>query len=138
VTSSLRADSSVLESSGNTLASSPVSLVPTSLPTDQVILPEVVVTANRLEIPLQDITSSSSVITASDIEQKQAGTVQDAVQGLPGVDITQEGNPGEISSVFIRGMASEFTLVLFDGIPLNDPVGTTSDFEFLDGLSLDG
>jgi vitamin B12 transporter len=103
-----------------------------------VILPEVVVTANRLEIPLQDITSSSSVITASDIEQKQAGTVQDAVQGLPGVDITQEGNPGEISSVFIRGMASEFTLVLFDGIPLNDPVGTTSDFEFLDGLSLDG
>jgi len=35
-------------------------------------------------------------------------------------------------------MASEFTLVLYDGIPLNDPVGANSSYDFLDGLSLDG
>jgi vitamin B12 transporter len=102
------------------------------------LMDEVVITANRLDVPEEDVTSSSTVITAKELEQKQAGTVQDAVQGVSGVDVAQEGNPGEISSVYIRGMASEFTLVLYDGIPLNDPVGTTSSYEFLDGLSLDG
>jgi vitamin B12 transporter len=101
-------------------------------------LPEVVITANRIKVPAQDVTSSSTVITAKDLEQKQSGTVLDAIQGVPGVDIAQTGNPGEYSSVYIRGNNSENTLVLLDGIPLNDPVGAPFDYEYLDGLTLDG
>jgi vitamin B12 transporter len=101
-------------------------------------LSEVVITANRVDVPVQDVTSSSTVITAKDMEQKQTGTVMDAIQGVPGIDIAQAGNPGETSFVYIRGNDSENTLVLLDGIPLNDPVGAPFDYEYLDGLSLDG
>jgi vitamin B12 transporter len=100
-------------------------------------LSEVVITANRVNIPVQDVTSSSTVITAKDLDQKQAGTVLDAIQGVPGVDINQTGQPGETSSVYIRGTNPEHTLVLMDGIPLNDPIGTESSYPYLDGLSLD-
>ncbi|HTC19297.1 MAG TPA: TonB-dependent receptor, partial [bacterium] len=112
---------------------------PASTPSAQTSasLSEVVVTANRVDVPVQDVTSSSTVITAQDMEQKQAGTVKDALQGVPGLDITQNGNPGETSPVYIRGADPELTLILMDGIPLNDPSGSPSDYEYLDGLSLD-
>ena len=100
-------------------------------------LKEVVVTANRVDVPLQDVTSSSTVITLTDLEQKQAGTVLDAIQSVPGVDIAQTGQPGETASVYIRGTNPEHTLVLFDGIPLNDPIGAPGSYDYLDGLSLD-
>ena len=100
-------------------------------------LKEVVVTANRVDVPLQDVTSSSTVITSTDLEQKQAGTVLDAIQSVPGVDIAQTGQPGETASVYIRGTNPEHTLVLFDGIPLNDPIGAPGSYDYLDGLSLD-
>ncbi len=101
-------------------------------------MPEVVVSANRLDVPVQDLTSSSTVITSKELERKQAGTVLDSLQGVPGLDIALNGNPGESSSVYLRGNNAENTLVLFDGIPLNDPVGAPFDYEYLDGLSLDG
>ena len=100
-------------------------------------LKEVVVTANRVDVPLQDVTSSSTVITLTELEQKQAGTVLDAIQSVPGVDIAQTGQPGETASVYIRGTNPEHTLVLFDGIPLNDPIGAPGSYDYLDGLSLD-
>jgi vitamin B12 transporter len=100
-------------------------------------LKEVVVTANRVDVPLQDVTSSSTVITSTNLEQKQAGTVLDAIQSVPGVDIAQTGQPGETASVYIRGTNPEHTLVLFDGIPLNDPIGAPGSYDYLDGLSLD-
>jgi vitamin B12 transporter len=100
-------------------------------------LKEVVVTANRVDVPLQDVTSSSTVITLTDLEQKQVGTVLDAIQSVPGVDIAQTGQPGETASVYIRGTNPEHTLVLFDGIPLNDPIGAPGSYDYLDGLSLD-
>jgi vitamin B12 transporter len=100
-------------------------------------LSEVVVTANRVAVAEQNVTSSSTVITAQDMEQKQTGTVRDALQEVPGLDVTQNGNPGETSFIYIRGANPELTLILMDGIPLNDPSGSPSDYEYLDGLSLE-
>jgi vitamin B12 transporter len=101
-------------------------------------LSEVVVTANRVGVPLQNVTSSSTVITSQDMQQKQEGTALDAIEGVPGVDVAQTGQPGETSYVYIRGNGSENTLVLYDGMPLNDPIGAPFDYEYLDGLTLDG
>ncbi|HTA76543.1 MAG TPA: TonB-dependent receptor plug domain-containing protein, partial [bacterium] len=100
-------------------------------------LSEVVVTANRVGVPVQNVTSSSTVITSQDMQQKQENTALDALEGIPGVDVAQDGNPGETAFVYIRGTNSEQTLVLYDGIPLNDSVGAPNDYEYLDGLSLD-
>jgi vitamin B12 transporter len=101
-------------------------------------LSEVVVTANRVGVPVQNVTSSSTLITSQEMQQKQEGTALDAIQGVPGVDINQTGQPGETAFVYIRGNGSENTLVLYDGMPLNDPIGAPFDYEYLDGLTLDG
>ncbi len=101
-----------------------------------VSMSEVVVTANRLDTPVSQVTDSMTVITDQDIERKQLTSALDALQDVPGVETAQTGNPGEISSIFIRGNDSQHTLVLMDGVPLNDPVGDPFDYEYLDGLDL--
>jgi vitamin B12 transporter len=135
IPSVLWADPPVVEPVGNTLA---IESSANTLPAQSFLaLPEVVITANRLDTPVSQVTDSMTVITAKDIEQKQESTVMDTLQGVPGLDVVQSGQPGQTSSVYIRGTDSENTLVLMDGIPLNDPIGTPSSYDYLDGLSLD-
>src|ERR1700677_4290845 len=116
----------------------PVATTAASAENQTATLSEVVVTANRVGVPVQNVTSSSTVITSQDMEQKQEGTVLDAIEGVPGVDVAQTGPSGETSYVYIRGNSSDNTLVLYDGMPLNDPIGDPFDYEYLDGLTLDG
>lgn len=99
---------------------------------------EVVVTANRVESDPKNITVSETVLNSEELENKQAGTVKDALEQIPGVEVAQNGGPGQTSSVFIRGNDQENTLVLYDGIPLNDPIGAPYGYDYLDGLTLDG
>ena len=100
-------------------------------------LPEVVVTANRLDTPVSQVASSLTVITCKDLEQKQSNTVLEALSDIPGVDLIKSGGPGQISSALIRGGNAEHTLVMMDGIPLNDPLSTTCEYDDLDQLSVD-
>jgi vitamin B12 transporter len=91
---------------------------------------EVVVTATRIETPSKEIASSVTIITASEIEQQQRTSVLEVLRDVPGLNITQAGGPGQQSSVFIRGAASEHTLVLIDGIEANDPISSSRIFDF--------
>ncbi len=118
--------SAVEPSANTTAAQAPISMS------------EVVVTANRLDTPVSQVTDSMTVITAQDIEKKQSSTALDAIQEVPGLEVAQTGNPGEVASIYIRGNNPEDTLVLLDGIPLNDPIGAAFSYDYLDGLSLEG
>jgi len=84
-------------------------------------LEEVVVTANRLETATREVGSSITVITAKEIEQRQQKFLLGLLRGVPSIDVVQSGGPGSATSVFMRGASSEHTLVLLDGIELNDP-----------------
>ena len=62
-------------------------------------------------------------------------TMVGALQGLPGVRIGQPGGPGGRSSVYVRGGEENYTVVLLDGVPLNnstDSRGGGFDFGTLD------
>jgi vitamin B12 transporter len=83
---------------------------------------EIVVTATRLETPARELASSVTVIPAVDLEKSKGIFVLEAVRGACGVSILQNGGPGAAASVFLRGANSEHTLVLVDGIEINDPV----------------
>ncbi|HEY5040095.1 MAG TPA: TonB-dependent receptor [bacterium] len=131
----LRSETLLLEPSGNTLAVEPV--VNPVVSQTSVALPEVVVTTNRLNTPVSEVASSLTVITAKDLEQKQSTTVLDALDNVPGVDLVKSGGAGQISSAFIRGGNAEHTLVMMDGIPLNDPLSTTREYDDLAQLSVD-
>jgi vitamin B12 transporter len=102
----------------------------TAFATDLTTLEPVVVTATKLNTPTREVASSITVITAEEIEEKQQNTVLEALREVPAVDVVQSGGPGQQTSVFIRGANSEHTLVLIDGIEINDPSSPNRAFDF--------
>jgi vitamin B12 transporter len=83
---------------------------------------EVVVSVTRTETTLDKVGGSSvTVITAREIEAKKQTSVEEILKSVPGVDIAQTGGTGAKTSVFMRGAESKNTLVLIDGIMINDP-----------------
>ena len=90
----------------------------------------IVVSGSRVDIPLDQSPASVSVLTADDFEQKQIERVSDALREIPGLSVVQTGVPGQLTSVFMRGLRSEHTQVLLDGIPINQ--GLQGAFNFAD------
>ncbi|CDO37376.1 TonB-dependent receptor domain-containing protein [Novosphingobium sp. KN65.2] len=74
---------------------------------------QIVVTATTREQEVKDAPASISVITREDIERLPYREITDALMEIPGVTVTAgEGNSRDIS---IRGMSSQYTLILVDG-----------------------
>src|SRR5262245_59585934 len=92
--------------------------------------PEVVVSATRIPIPERESPATISVITAQDLKQKQIQRVADALRAVPGLSVVQTGTAGQLTSVFTRGLRSEHTQVLLDGVPINQ--GLQGAFNFAD------
>jgi vitamin B12 transporter len=90
----------------------------------------VIVSATRFDIPLDQSPASASVINSEELEQKQIQRVSDALREVPGLSVVQTGSPGQLTSVFTRGLRSEHTQVLLDGIPINQ--GLQGAFNFAD------
>jgi len=98
-------------------------------------LSEVVVTASRNEQLLGSALPHTSIISRQDIERSQASDLVTLLQREAGLQRTQNGGMGTVSSVFMRGAPSLQTLVLIDGVPQNkqDASGAVS----LEHLMLD-
>lgn len=94
---------------------------------------EIVVTATRIETASREVGSSITVITNQQIEEGQNTTVLEVLRTVPSLDVIRSGGPGGQTSVFIRGAQSEHTLVLIDGVEMNDPItpGRSCDFASL-------
>ncbi len=95
---------------------------------------QIVVSATRLPTPLDQTPASVSVITTEDFENKQIQRVADALREVPGLSVVQSGTAGQLTSVFTRGLRSEHTQVLIDGVPINQ--GLAGLFNFAD-LTID-
>lgn len=87
------------------------------------ILPDVVVTASRYQENQQDALYSTDVITREEIEAIQAQDAAEILQRIPSIQLGRNGGPGQQTSIFMRGTASDHTLVLLDGVPIQS--GTT-------------
>src|SRR6266576_1221472 len=82
---------------------------------------EIVVSATKIETPINEIGSSVTVITDKEIERDQKRTLPDVLRTVPGLNVVQTGGPGGKTSLFTRGTNSNHTKVLIDGIDANDP-----------------
>ncbi|MFN2443801.1 MAG: TonB-dependent receptor plug domain-containing protein [Thermoanaerobaculia bacterium] len=82
---------------------------------------ELIVTASATAETLSSTPASASVITAEAIEDKALRDVADALREVPGLTVIRSGSPGKIVSLFTRGGSSKDTLVLWNGIELNNP-----------------
>jgi vitamin B12 transporter len=99
--------------------------------TNNVALPEMVVTATRADTPKNQLTAGVSVYTRTDIERLQVKTLPDLLRGTIGIDMTQQGGDGKTTSIFMRGTNSDHVLVLIDGIKVGSATLGTSPFEFI-------
>ncbi|RZM36471.1 MAG: TonB-dependent receptor, partial [Sphingomonas sp.] len=97
--------------------------------------PEIVVTATRAAQPLSEIGQAVTVIDRAEIERRQTTIVSDLLSTTPGVTVTRNGTVGALTSVRIRGAEADQTLVVIDGVRVNDPSSTGGGFNFGNLLS---
>ncbi|HEV7786239.1 MAG TPA: TonB-dependent receptor plug domain-containing protein, partial [Thermoanaerobaculia bacterium] len=97
----------------------------------------VVVTASADTEVRADVPATVTVIDGEEIEARQSRDLADLLGSVPGLSVVQAGSPGQQTSVFIRGTNSNQTLLLWNGIPLNDPYFGGANWQFvpLDGVS---
>ena len=103
---------------------------------DTTRLDELVVTATRSPTPLSTVGSSTDLILPRELRRRQLLSLRDALQLAPGGVILSNGGPGGVASLFLRGVSSSQTLLLVDGIRVND--ANTSAGSFLGGTDLSG
>jgi vitamin B12 transporter len=83
-------------------------------------LNNVVISASRTEQRIQDALPATTLITRADIDRAQAVDLPSLIRNVTGIEIVQNGGVGTVSSAFIRGAESRHTLVLVDGVPINN------------------
>jgi vitamin B12 transporter len=93
-------------------------------------LDEVVVVANRAPEPLSKVGNSVTVLDQQAIQDSQQINVSDLLATTPGITFSRNGGPGASTSVYIRGADSDHTIVLIDGVVLNDPSSTGGNLDF--------
>ena len=91
---------------------------------------DVVVTANRSAQPIERVGASVTVLTQAAIEARQTPAMVELLAQTPGVSFTRNGGVGTSTGVNIRGAESQHTVVLIDGVKLNDPSSTQGGFNF--------
>jgi vitamin B12 transporter len=83
-------------------------------------LEEVVITSSRVAMPLRQVGTSVSVVTADDIQARGFNSLIDVLRNQPAVAVTTTGGTGKLTSLRIRGEEGYRTLVLIDGINISD------------------
>jgi vitamin B12 transporter len=91
---------------------------------------DIVVTASGFEQPRSETGQAISVIDEERLEELQATSITDALRTLPGVTAVTRGPVGSQSAVFLRGGNGSQTLVLVDGVRINDPSSPNAAFDF--------
>jgi vitamin B12 transporter len=91
-------------------------------------LDPVVVTGERLPLPLGRVPLDVTVLGRGRLDAHRQFLLADALREVPALDIQRTGGLGKLSDVRLRGADTRHTLVLFDGIPLNGPWLGSFDF----------
>lgn len=102
------------------LAALPLALAAAFPSFAQTQLKDVVVTASRVEQRIQDALPATTLITRADIERAQTPDLLGLLKNVTGLELTQNGGAGTVAAAFIRGAESRHTLVLIDGVPVNN------------------
>lgn len=97
---------------------------------DTTTLDEVVVTANKMAQKQSTTGKVVTVITKSDLEKMGNKNLATLLQEQVGVTVNgSSNNPGSVQTIFTRGASGGRTLVLLDGIPVNDPSFINNDLD---------
>lgn len=96
---------------------------------DSLQLDPIIVSPNRHEDSSIATPIGRKQSSSEDWEQK-GELVETGLSSIPGISFSNTGGIGQPRSIFIRGARAEDTLVILDGVPLNDPLSPTRSFDF--------
>jgi len=91
---------------------------------------DIVVTASGIEQSRDEVGQAISVIDADTIRTRQAVAVTDLLMTTPGVRFNSNGTAGSLTGISLRGAETSQTLVLIDGVKVNDPSSDADRFDF--------
>jgi vitamin B12 transporter len=84
-------------------------------------LKNVIITSTRIDLPFQVNSRTIQIINAEDIKKSGVTNVADALQQVAGIDLRRQGVNGMQADLYIRGGGFDQTLLLIDGIKVDDP-----------------
>lgn len=93
------------------------------------VIEEVLVLANHLPSNVKTVGSSVSAINVGDFARQANFDVSQLLRTIPNMSVNRAGPLGALTQVRIRGAEANHTLVLIDGVEVND-VGNGSEFNF--------
>lgn len=84
-------------------------------------LDSITITSARIELPFKENSRTITVISSKEIEQSPATNLAELLQQEAGIDVRRQGVNGMQSDLYIRGGSFDQTLLLVDGIKVEDP-----------------
>ncbi len=97
----------------------------------------IVVSATRIATPVDQLPASVTVLDKADIDRAQDLGVTELLLRTPGISISRNGGYGTATSLRIRGAETDQTVVVIDGVKLNDPASTGGGYNFANLLAGD-
>jgi vitamin B12 transporter len=82
---------------------------------------EIVVTASAIPETVESTPAAVTVVTREEIDRQEARDVADVLREVPGLTVSRTGSSGRATSLFTRGSNSTHTLVLWNGIEIDNP-----------------
>jgi len=90
----------------------------------------VIVSVVRTPTPADQVAQSVTVLDAATLSLRQTTVVADALATTPGLTVVRNGGVGQTTTVHIRGAETEQTVVVLDGVRLNDPSSPGGGYDF--------
>lgn len=104
---------------------------PPASPPPSTFAESIVVSASPGPTEKEEIPASVTVIDREEIEIRQATNLTQVLEAVPGLTLATAGSLGQQTSLFTRGGESDQTLLLWNGIELNDPYFGIVNWQFL-------
>ncbi|WP_331352230.1 TonB-dependent receptor plug domain-containing protein [Cellvibrio sp. UBA7671] len=101
----------------------PTALLLNAMPlfAQQNAIEQIIVTGTYNPLTMEQVSSSLSVVDREMLGQLNKTNLAEVLQSIPGVLIERQGGPGGLAVASIRGGESNYTVVMIDGIAMNDP-----------------
>ena len=99
----------------------------------EIEIDDIFVTATRSVIAKENIAADVTTLNAEEILLAGMSTLPELLQRQPGIEISNNGGPGKVSTIGIRGTSSTHTIILIDGVRMN---AATSGFTALEHIPL--
>lgn len=120
--------------SAASLSTATMAFADDTAPTD---VGELVITATRNPQPIEKVGQSITVVGPAEIKESQAVALTELLSTTPGVSFSRNGGIGGSTALRIRGAESDQTVVVIDGVKLNDPSSTGGGYNFANMLAGD-